>query len=374
MKNIILKYLNDEATEADIEELLSWLEIPKNKIKFNEYLKVNHLLNKELKGFNAEKAYAKKSFIKKEVKVKRLINYKYIAAASIAILLGFSIWFKNTSNITPVKLPIENQIAIGTDKAVLTLEDGKEIVLDKNSNYEGENVESDGEKIIYKNEATDNKTIAYNYLTIPRGGQFHMFLSDGTEVWLNSESKIKYPKAFIKGKTRSVELLYGEAYFDVSPSAQHNGDKFTVLNKNQHIEVLGTEFNIKAYKNENTFTTLVEGKVAIKNDVYKNHLKPGDQSVISDSASKIKIKKVNIAFETGWKNGLFVFHKSTLLNMTKTLSRWYNVSFEFEDDAKKEIVFSGLLKKHDDIRLLFDSLEKTGEVIFEINKNVITVK
>ena len=100
-------------------------------------------------------------------------------------------------------------------------------------------------------------------------------MSDGTQVWLNSESQLKYPVNFIKGQTRQVELVYGEAYFDVSPSVEHNGAKFKVFNQSQEVEVLGTEFNVKAYKDEtNIYTTLVEGRVVIDNGALKQSLLP----------------------------------------------------------------------------------------------------
>ena len=164
---------------------------------------------------------------------------------------------------TPI-LNKEDIITTGSDKAVLTLEDGSNIELEKGKAFKTNVVNSNGEKLVYNK--TNQTKITYNYLTIPRGGQYFVKLSDGTEVWLNSESQLKFPVAFIKGQTREVTLVYGEAYFAVSPSTNHNGATFKVMNQGQEVEVLGTEFNIKAYKDEiNIYTTLVEGKVTVSN-------------------------------------------------------------------------------------------------------------
>ena len=190
-------------------------------------------------------------------------------AASIVILISSVIFFNKepnnfNNNDTQIAIPIIiNNIETGTDKAILTLANGSEIALIKGETYKGQNVSSDGKEIVYNGKAV-SKEITYNYLTTPSGGQFFVKLSDGTQVWLNSESRLKYPVTFLDGEIRQVELVYGEAYFDVSPSTAHKGLKFKVINQAQEVEVLGTEFNIKAYKDEsNIFTTLIEGKVAV---------------------------------------------------------------------------------------------------------------
>src|SRR5690606_40703343 len=120
--------------------------------------------------------------------------------------------------------------------------------LEKGDSIQTHNAISNGEEIIYNNNTS--RQLVYNYLTIPRGGQFQLTLSDGTRVWLNSETQIKYPVSFTDGESRQVELVYGEAYFEVSHSTEHKGSDFIVYNQNQEVQVLGTEFNIKAYKDD----------------------------------------------------------------------------------------------------------------------------
>ena len=146
----------------------------------------------------------------------------------------------------------------------MTLADGSKIALEKGTPVQTQNANSNGEELIYESSKNTSRLV-YNYLTIPRGGQFVIKLSDGTKVWLNSASQLKFPVAFIEGESREVELVYGEAYFEVSPSTAHKGAHFQVYNKKQKVEVVGTEFNIKAYKDEsNIYTTLVNGKVNVE--------------------------------------------------------------------------------------------------------------
>ncbi len=201
-------------------------------------------------------------------RLKKQSTLKYAAAVIIGIITSTYFFgnkdINNSIDSTPLEkvspVVINNNIEVGKDKATLTLGDGDVVVLDEENTFKTDKVKSNGKELIYNDDKNKNTEIVYNYLTIPRGGQFHVKLSDGTEVWLNSESQLKYPVTFIDGSTREVELVYGEAYFDVSPSTEHNGSRFKVINQNQKIEVLGTEFNIKAYKKEDVLTTLVEGK------------------------------------------------------------------------------------------------------------------
>jgi ferric-dicitrate binding protein FerR (iron transport regulator) len=269
-----------------------------------------------------------------------------------------------------------NTIKIGTDKATLTLEDGTIVSLEKGQQYNSDNLESNGEELVYKVQNTLKHEISYNYLTIPRGGQYHIILSDGTEVWLNSESQIKYPVAFPKGKTRQVELVYGEAYFDVSPSTNHNGTKFKVLTESQEIEVLGTEFNIKAYKDESyIYTTLAEGIVTVDNASRTQILKPSEQAILNKDNKNLTISKVDVNSETAWKKGLFSFKDKSLMDIMKVLSRWYDVDIYFEDESLKDVHFKGVLSKDKNIEEILILIKNTNYInAYEINNSTIIIK
>ncbi|PXX21453.1 FecR domain-containing protein, partial [Arenibacter sp. ARW7G5Y1] len=205
--------------------------------------------------------------------------FKYVTAAAVASLIAMAYFYKNRAfdhaETAPTVVNIKT-IEPGADKATLSLENGSTVILEKGSMYQTQNAKSNGEQIVYEGTAEKPSKVVYNYLTVPRGGQFFLELSDNTKVWLNSESRLKYPVQFIENETRQVELVYGEAYFDVSPSTEHGGTKFKVLNLSQEVEVIGTEFNIKAYSDETmVYTTLAEGKVVVGNDNFKQPLLPG---------------------------------------------------------------------------------------------------
>jgi hypothetical protein len=368
IENIIVKYLNHQASFSELEELDEWIKDPENEELFKSYVRTNYAIDYNLKKFSSKKIKAILSKeIAKEKKVFRLKKIRqrilYMAAASLIVgILATSYFLKDTlfnkpSETTPIIANIT--IAIGTDKAILTLEDGSVVALEKGNNYQTNTAHSNGEQIVYDAGKRNSTKIAYNYLTIPRGGQFHLVLSDGTEVWLNSETQLKYPVAFNEGILRQVELVYGEAYFEVSPSTKHKGSKFKVLNQSQVVEVLGTEFNIKAYKEEtNVYTTLVEGKVAVSYSSKNKFLKPNEQSNLNIQDHTMSIEKVDVYNEIAWREGIFSFHKKSLGEIMKVLSRWYDVDVEFVYQDMKKIRFNGVLGKEQRIEDILKRIKK----------------
>ncbi|WP_339885322.1 FecR family protein [Polaribacter vadi] len=383
IEKLIVKFLNKEANFDELQQLEVWISNPNNEALFLEFIKINASINKSMNKYN--KVKAKENIIrriKKEKEIvannsKRSLSYKYAAAASIALIVSLTILFNKNSDQQQLVEPIivNNQIKQGTDKAILTLESGEEIALVKGVDVKISNATSNGKEIIYNKEAAANNKIAYNYLTIPRGGQYEATLSDGTVIWLNSESQLKFPVSFQKGAPRSVELVYGEAYFDVSSSTNHNGTTFLVINKNQKVEVLGTEFNIKAYKDEtNIYTTLIEGKVAVN---YKNTgqiLKPNQQSIINTNTNKISITEVDTYNEVAWRKGVFAFKEKTLKEIVKVLSRWYDVEIEFKNKKIEEITFNGVLIKSQKLEDILETIKITNQINYTINGKNIAIE
>jgi len=385
--NIIVKFLSRQATFLELEALEKWMQNPKNEKLFSSYIRTNYAIEYNMKKFNSEKIKAQ---LLKEIgnerkvfklkKIRRRISY--FAAAVIIGILTTTYVFKDTIFNAPVEsAPIivnatTNTILPGTDKATLTLEDGSVVILEKGDTYKTQNANSNGQQIVYKVGDKKPLEIVYNYLTIPRGGQFFIKLSDGTQVWLNSESQLKYPVSFIEGEARVVELVYGEAYFDVSPSTEHKGSKFKVFNQSQEVEVLGTEFNIKAYKDEtNIYTTLVEGKVAISSGNQYDKLIPGQQSNLNLQNKSILIAKVDVYAETSWRNGIFSFRGKQLKDIMKVISRWYDVDVVFENKQLENITFKGVLGKNQDIQDILETIKSLSIIkTYEIDGNQIILK
>lgn len=381
IKKLIIKFISKAITAEELDTLSIWIEDPINEQLFKDYIKINYALDYNLARFNTEKSKIKifneLGYTKRTNKVIRMPKlYKYAAAIIILVLVSTPFVFKDSFTVNSISKEKIIPILPGSDKAILTLESGNQIALEKGKNYANAKVVSNGENLVYqKNNNTSPERIAYNYLTIPKGGQFYVELSDGTKVWLNSESKLKYPVSFIDGKERKVELLYGEAYFDVTHSAETGGSKFVVNTNEQDITVLGTEFNVKAYADEsNILTTLVKGKVNVTNGIDTKMLTPGLQSNLSLLSNTIELSEVDVTYETAWKNGYFMFDKEPLEKMLKTLSKWYDLEVVFEDDTKKAIVFSGLLNRSSKIEELLTNLQKTGEVEFTIENKKVIIK
>lgn len=301
--------------------------------------------------------------------------FKYAAAILVFIAAGYFYLTKDTQVEDIISTTANNQIRIGTDKAILTLEDGSNVILEKGQAYVSENISGNGKEIIYENRLHNTKNIGYNYLTIPRGGQYFVKLSDGTQVWLNSDSKLKYPVQFVDGETRVVELLYGEAYFDVSPSAEHRNSKFKVFTGDHEIEVLGTEFNINAYKDESEiYTTLVEGKVSVNSGILHKQLIPGEQSKYNKIDKAIKVSKTDVYNEVSWKRGTFSFKGKPIKDIMNVLSRWYDFEVYFENESLKKKTFGGVFSKDQRIEDILMMFENTNKISFEISGKTITVK
>jgi ferric-dicitrate binding protein FerR (iron transport regulator) len=389
---LIVKFLSNDTfdiSKEELEYLETWIENPENESVFSEYIKVNVAIEKHIKIYDAEKAEQK---IRHQIKQKKRVPFKrkrkmvltFIAAASILLMVTLTIFLNEGGgalNAEPIIInKVNKTIQIGTSKAILTLQDGSDITLEKGQNYETKNVNGNGAKLVYHSKSNSNNTsrpaVTYNYLTIPRGGQFYVQLSDNTKVWLNSETRIKYPVEFVEGETRQVELIYGEAYFDVDSSTHHNGSKFKVITKTQEVEVLGTEFNIKAYSDENSiYTTLIEGKVIVDFGSNKAKLNPNQQSIVNIDDKNLAVAFVDVYDEISWKDGIFSFKNRSLKDIMKVLSRWYDTEVIFSNKDLEEVKFVGVLNKNQNIEDILLTLKTTKSInAYEIKNNTIILK
>lgn len=373
---LLNRYLSGETNLEEDKFLVNYFESFQNAPDWNEDLGVkdevqNKMLNRIQDTLKAEKV--------KVIPIRPFYTrstFKVIAAASVLMLISLTLLF-NVDKTTKGTLPVavNKKIEIGSDKATLTLEDGSVIALEKGETYTTGNVSSNGEKIVY-NSKNATKAISNNTLTIPRGGQFFIQLADSTKVWLNSESQLKYPVAFVDGETRQIELVYGEAYFEVSPSTKHKGSRFKVKTQSQNVEVIGTEFNIKAYRDETSmYTTLVKGKVAISNATVKEFLEPSQQSKINFNSNTISISKVDVYNEISWRKGLFVFKGMPLKDIAKVLSRWYDVDIVFADPALGNVKFNGVLNKNQKLEDILTTIKNINFInAYEIKDHKVILK
>jgi transmembrane sensor len=312
---------------------------------------------------------------------KRLLWRKVAVAASVLICLSVTMLiYKNPSGkLQPSQsLSANQQITPGGNKAVLTLANGAKIVLDASAkgiiaSQAGVQISktSDGQLIYQlKNDAsTLENQMVYNTIETPRGGQYQINMPDGTKVWLNAMSSLKYPVAF-NNRERKVELV-GEAYFEV---AKNKKVPFIVQSAGQKVQVLGTHFNINAYSDEGEIqTTLLEGAVNVLSDGQTAKLSPGQQSVLK--AHTIAVKNVDVELAVAWKNGNFIFNKDNLDDIMRQLSRWYDVDVVYQHEPLKKVLLSGSVSRFENIAQVLDIIELTQLVHFKVEgRRIIVMK
>lgn len=376
---IIWKKINHKLTEEEELFLSQWLnESPSHQQYFD---KASRYFD-EGSAFTGHKTDTDQAW--KKLKNKALkrrstkpawIQYLSVAAViSVIIILLFPTHKPENDNLAINRTAI---IKPGNSKAVLILNDGsvhdlttsKHLVLTES----GADIKVEGNKLLYTEEEDVSKSIKYNTLIIPRGGEFFLQLSDGTKVWLNSETTLRYPVQFI-GEERKVELT-GEAFFEV---ARNEKVPFLVESGDQTVKVLGTEFNISSYKENSLIsTTLVKGSVEvfIKNKPDKKQtLVPNEQITISKIDGLISKQKVNPYQYIAWKDGRFVFDDQNLCEIMKTLSKWYNVDVVFAREELKNFRFTGNLERYSDFGEVLKKIQKTNEVEFTIENKQITIR
>lgn len=314
-----------------------------------------------------------------ERKQQKVVSLSYwTAAAAVVLLMVLGIWFYSRENSgvpNQVSATAKTQdIPPGGDKAILTLADGSRVVLDSAVNgaltRQGSvTVIKLNGQLAYRAEGSMATEVLYNTISTPKGGQYQLVLADGSKVWLNAASSLRFPTAFT-GKERRVELT-GEGYFEVA----HDETKpFHVSVHNMDVEVLGTHFNINAYNDEPSIkTTLLQGRVKVKKDEKLVYLNPGQQATVKLAGNTIKIDyDVDTEEVVAWKNGRFQFNSANIETIMRQAARWYDADVQYQGEISE--TFSGGLPRSENISQLLKILEATGKVDFSINGKRIIVQ
>jgi ferric-dicitrate binding protein FerR (iron transport regulator) len=303
------------------------------------------------------------------------LRFWWWAAALVVAVASYTFYHTFTDTDIPEAIVISRPktISIGTDKATLVLGDGSEVALEKGATHDSNTHKSDGKSLIYNRVQQDNANLSFNTLRIPRGGQFFVQLSDGTKVWLNSDTQLRYPVNFVKGGDRRVELIQGEAFFEVVSSHASGYGAFHVQHKEQDISVLGTQFNIKAYADEQEVaTTLAEGKLKVSVSGNQELLLPGNQVVWQGDT--LQQSPVDVYGHISWKEGMFSFKDKSLSDIFKVLARWYDIEVDFQNQVAADTEFNGLFKKHQKIHDILTLMEGSGIATFTIEGNTVTIQ
>ncbi len=376
----LLRFLKDDLT---LEEELRLKEILEEDKKldewWNQFRQRDHIENRlsdyaqvDLKAkWSLHLAKRKSKFYRKHI-----TNWM-IAAATVTVILATGWWAYQSVDSVQTDRATLTSIHPGGSKAELIVENGNRYILPELKpgviREKGTAIVHSGKALEYGiTTAPENKAklkAPTHTIVVPRGGEHQLTLADGTKVWLNAQSKLRYP-AWFDGDTRQVELS-GEAYFDVA----HNASKpFLVNAKNIKLRVLGTEFNVKAYEDEkDVAATLVNGKVNVQlKDSRKNRsLKPGEQVLVSEN--NLTVNEVDPYYYTAWRDGVFVFKEEAIQDIFKRLERWYDFDVFFYNETIKNYSFTGNIERTEEITDVLMLLERTNRIKFKIKGKTILV-
>ena len=301
---------------------------------------------------------------------------KLLSGVAALFLICIGAYWLLHSDKQPEVCPqkVVEQINSGEKKAILTLADGKQVELVSGSAVDKDLgiVQVTGDSmagLVYRAKDTIVKALEYHLLSVPRAGEYVMTLSDGTKVWINAESEIKYPVVF--GPDKREVFITGEAFFEVVKDSLR---PFIVHTPNAQTTVLGTSFNIRAYPEEKrSQTTLAEGSVRIYSPGSSMLLKPGEQAEVSALSGEMVKQEVEVKNFTSWKDGRFVFEQQPLEDIMRTLERWYDIRVIFKDEGAKRISLSGNMKRYGDFSQVMKMLQMTGDVRFELHGNDVYI-
>lgn len=356
-KELVNRYLNKQLSEKELQVFFHLLD----EGKLEKYLLESMENDLQEDSIEAEPSVAKFSYLK----------YVYRVAAVLAIIgLAFSFYFYSNKDNGGNKLTskqLSAPVVPGGNNAILTLSNGKQIILndvangtlEQNSSFSVEK-QKDGLLVFNTKDLVSNAgSTGVNKIETPRGGIYQVILPDGSHVWLNSASSITFPVRFA-GNERKVTIK-GEAYFEVA----HNKKKpFKVLSDQQEIEVLGTKFNVNAYKDELlTRTTLLEGSVKVSTTATSQLLKPGYQAQMRN-IKHLDIARADLESVMAWKDGFFQFDRVDIQTLMRQLSRWYDIEVQYRGEIPKD-EFVGKIKRSADIDNVLEIL-RYGNVKFQL--------
>ena len=378
LAELLVKSFREDLSPEEQEIFDQWIkESPRNRELYERY-KTSEFLEFKLKQarpidwqgdcreFLRTRMPERKTFIRR-----RLMKYAVIIL--LPLTAGLSAWYFMGEK--EKEYPLAQVVTVVHRLPVLTLGNGERVFLsDSISMKESDGTLVDAGKNVLSYTPvslpeTAEQELVYNKLDIPRGAEYVLTLSDGTRVWLNSESKLRYPVNFTGGK-REV-FVQGEAYFQVKHDAKH---PFVVHAEDVGIEVLGTEFNVRTYEDE-VVTTLVNGSVCMSSEKKEQHLllTPGEQGCVDKNSGNSQKQAVDTYLYTAWKDGRFVFRNTRMEELLNTLGRWYDLTVFYQNEDVKDIRFTGDMPRMVDFHQLLNIIGQNGRVGFEVQGRTVTV-
>ena len=383
LARIIAASLRGKANDEEQRTLREWLSVSTRNKKIYDGFKDGKRLEQKIvesRQINWEKDYqqfiTKRQRTRKNRRMKTIIRY----AAILTLPIVAASIFLLQKNDRQAIVSISEVIKPGEHKAVLITGGGDRITLSDSTlspiqEQNGMIVNVMNNKVFYtlpEDSLCTQESPIFNTLQIPRGGEYFLTLADGTEVWLNAETEIRYPVQFTGNKR--VVYLDGEAYFTVAPDKKK---PFTVVSTHASVSVLGTQFNFRAYPDEQDVqTTLVSGSVIMQSEKYKQQIKlvPGEQGVLEKRSANLTKQEVNTYLYTAWKDGRFAFRDARLEDLFNILARWYDLSVFYQSPEAKDIRFTGDLNKTDDFKSILKIIEQNERVTFTVNQHTVFIQ
>ena len=373
-------YLLGDITEEERQELEDWCEeAPRNR-KLFEQICQEDLFSKE--RYVYEKINDTKAFSVFEKRVRKVSSrsignwWKYAAVLLFPILVVGSWKLMHETEQVSIVASSVAPIQPGCSQAVLVLDDGRKVFLKEEEEgviSEDKEITVTGEKdrLVYtSSEGKNVDEIRFNELEVPRGGEYKVRLADGTLVYLNSATRMKYPVKFDE-KERKV-YLSGEAYFEVAKDPER---PFFVEMEGVEVRVYGTSFNVNTHQEGNIQTVLVKGSIGVKvlSSGMESVIRPGQMAEFKQGNTKVDVKDVNVAVYTDWKDGIFRFENQRLEDILAVLSNWYDMNVFYQTVSVKELHFSGYKERYKDVSVILEAITLSTGVTFSIQGKTIIV-
>ncbi|WP_298737747.1 FecR family protein [uncultured Chitinophaga sp.] len=371
-EKLLQRYLDGQCSPEEVAELYAWLRTseahrPLLAAMQQEFEQVMQQ-PQQVPAALSDRVEARLMQDISRKKVRPLFSRYRVAAAAVILLAmaGGFWWLASVSRTAQQSLPAkeiaavhkDNDVAPGTSKAMLTLADGSTVTLDSAGNQ----VIQQGKTLVQQSNGQlqyaakgKGEAIGYNTLTVPRGGQFNIVLPDGSHVWLNAASTLRFPTAFT-GKQRVVELQ-GQGYFEIKKDVAR---PFIVKVNTTEVQVLGTRFDIMAYDDEKSLnTTLLEGAVRMKQGLIQQQLAPGQQAVLDYNSGRMSVRAVDVDEVVAWKTGFFEFDNAAISVIMRQLSRWYDVEVSYLNNNSNRL-FGGRISRNLPLSEILHMLEANG--------------
>lgn len=375
---LILGHWAGKLSEPEKKELDNWLaQSEKHRIYFQKWCddeRQNELLSK-IGCYDPGEGWQQ---VVRKRNMRRNRRWWLVAAASVAILFGGLAVYRYSK--IPVSLPLaseETSLYPGKRMARLITPSGEAVLLDtlRQTDTQQMKLHNDQGRVVIQaacGDANGDQPV-YHCLEVPRGGEFSFLLPDSTTVFLNAESRLRFPDRFVPGSERIV-YLSGEAYFDVKRDPR---SPFLVCLEHSAVKVTGTSFNVKAYPDDtNEATTLISGTVSMGIGTTEQWivLKPGEQGYYDATRKTLLQQTVDVNYYTAWKDGVFAFYRQPLEEVMKTLGCWYLFDTHYQNEALKSILYTGKINRHASIREVLHTFELMDELTFDIKGKEVIVR